>query len=442
MADATAGRETETDSAGRQLATQEAGTDPAGIAAAVLIARIRAQGYASAVAPAAVKAAAAAAAASVDRKLVEISDPGRGQVFVLGWADGAAPSPDQHPSAPPRRLAAVPSLVFAVCLAAAWPDATADPYPGRPFLLERVLSACAGLGADRRHIAPALTRTLPDTGLITVTGPGAWLGPAAAALPAITWAALRRDHDRLPHSALASQEASGLDEPDGSPAFHVIPGPIAGPISYLETAVRAAVTALESAQTPVARADLAWLADPAIRRTVEVALDRIGRVLVPLPDGRWTTGFPDAVTQALAAEHSGTLTRTQRAVLALVLLRTVAIPRAQGKHEDDGWGYAEHPATTDDLYANRRLTRVEIAEALRGLRAAGYVATAPTGGYIPGPALARLSQAGREVLWEDLLLLARPGGYMAERIRARRRRSAPVSIAHSETPTRPSGDAP
>jgi hypothetical protein len=34
--------------------------------------------------------------------------------------------------------------------------------------------------------------------------------------------------------------------------------------------------------------------------------------------------------------------------------------------------------------------------------------------------MARLSPAGVEALWEDLIVLARPNGYMAERIRARR----------------------
>ena len=444
MPDGTAGQDAESGRAGPQPESHEAGSDPADTAAAVLIARIRAQGRAPAGAPAAVKAAAAAAAAAVDRKLVEISDPEGGQVCVLGWADGAAPAPDQHPSAPPRRLAVVPSLVFAVCLAGAWPDATADPYPGLPFRLEHVLRACTGLGADRNHVVQALNRTLPGTGLITITGRVARLGPAAAALPDVTWAALRRAHDRLPHSALPGQETrtGGADERDRPAALHGIPAPPAGPVGYSETAVRAAVTALECAQAPVARADLAWLADPAIRRAVEAALGRIGRVLVPVPDGRWTTGFPDPITRALAAGHAGTLTRTERAVLALVLLRTVAIPRARGQHQDDGWGYAEHPAAIDDLYANRRLTRTGIAEALRGLRAAGYVATAPAGGYVPGPALARLSRASREALWEDLLLLARPGGYMAERIRTRRASSAPAaSTAHPAPPTRPAGDA-
>ena len=69
------------------------------------------------------------------------------------------------------------------------------------------------------------------------------------------------------------------------------------------------------------------------------------------------------------------------------------------------------------------MSRTKISDALQGLRAAGYIASAPSGGYILGPAMARLSPAGVEALWEDLIVLARPNGYMAERIRARRARN-------------------
>src|SRR5690349_8231181 len=121
MPDGMTGPEAESDRAEPQPAQHEAGADPVDTAAAILLARIRAQGHASADVPAVVKAAASAAAAAVDRKLVEITDlEGRRRVSVLGWADGTAPAPDQHPSAPPRRLGVVPSLVLAVCLAAAW----------------------------------------------------------------------------------------------------------------------------------------------------------------------------------------------------------------------------------------------------------------------------------------------------------------------------------
>jgi len=138
------------------------------------------------------------------------------------------------------------------------------------------------------------------------------------------------------------------------------------------------------------------------------------------PNGGWTTGYADDIPQVLAAEQFGTLTRVERAVLALILLRTVAIPRAQGLHQHDGWAGGEHSVTLEELVRNRHLSRAAITGALRGLRAVGYVAMTASGGYIPGPALARLGAVDREALWEDLLLLARPHGYMAERIRVRR----------------------
>jgi hypothetical protein len=184
--------------------------------------------------------------------------------------------------------------------------------------------------------------------------------------------------------------------------------------------VRAAITALEIAQGPVARSDLPALADPAIRRATEDALASCGRTLISTPDGGWTTGYLDHIAQALATEEAGTLTRTERAVLALILLRTVAIPRAQGRHHHSGWTGTDHPTTLDELSANRQLSKATIVEAIRGLRAAGYVTTTSSGGYIPGPALARLSPTRREALWEDLVILGRPNGYMAEKIRSRR----------------------
>jgi DNA-binding IscR family transcriptional regulator len=100
-------------------------------------------------------------------------------------------------------------------------------------------------------------------------------------------------------------------------------------------------------------------------------------------------------------------------------LRAVAIPRAQGRL-DGAWTSSSHPVTLDELAANRQLSRTKISDALQGLRAAGYIASTPAGGYILGPAMARLSPAGVKTLWEDLIVLARPNGYMAERIRARR----------------------
>jgi biotin operon repressor len=393
---------------------------------ALLLARLRAADTAPAAVPGEVLAAASAAASLVDRQLVEVASPGgAGRVLALGWADGTAPDPDQHPSASPRRLPAAHLLVWAACLASAWPRAEDEPYPGQPFLREDVLRACVGMGAHDRTVIAAL-RLLPTTGLVCFAGPVGRLGPAAAALPAGTWSALRRMHDRLPHSALQRHVSFPVqpDSPDGEvgipgPAARRIPHPPASPVSAGDVLVRAMVTALESAQGPIARADLPALADPALRRATESALAGCGRALVQTPEGSWTTGYPTPIAQALAREQFGTLGREQRAVLALILLRGVAIPRAQGRL-DGTWSSSRHPVALEEIAANRRLSRAAIDEAIRGLRAAGYVTSAPSGGYVLGPAMARLSPAGVEALWEDLIVLARPNGYMADRIRSKR----------------------
>jgi biotin operon repressor len=391
---------------------------------AVLLARIRAVGSTSADKAASTIAAASRAAGQIDRQLIEVAVPGgTRRILALGWAEGAAPDPGQHPSASPRQLSPVQLLTWATCLAAAWPRAEADPYPGRPFRREDILRACIGMGAHDRTVVAAL-RILSQAGMIRFTGPVGWLGPAAAALPNDTWSALRRMHDRLPHAALQQHAVGGTgttasDEAETVSGARRLPGPPAGPVSIHDTLVRAAVTALENAQGPVARSDLSMLADPAIRHATENALAGCGRNLILTPEGSWTTGYPDHIAKALAREQAGTLGKEQRAVLALVLLRAVAIPRAQGLL-DGAWTSSSHPVTLDELAANRPLSRTKISDALQGLRAAGYIASTPSGGYILGPAMARLSPAGVETLWEDLIVLARPNGYMAERIRARR----------------------
>ncbi|MEV6445097.1 hypothetical protein [Amycolatopsis sp. NPDC051716] len=401
------------------------------IGGALILAQIRAVGHAPATASADALMSASAAATQVDRRLIEISRRSDARRrLVLGWADGAGPDPDQHPSAPPSRLSPIPYLVWGVCLAAAWPHAAAEPYPGQPFRRTHILQTCVDLGAYLPNVVTALDRTLPQAGLITFSAASGRLGPAAAALPSAVWSALRRVHDRLPHAALdrstsvEDRTARESDEQEEPLTARRLPGPCADPAGPIETTVRAAVTALEIAQRPVSRSDLPALADPAIRRATEEALAGCGRTLISTPDGGWTTGYVDHIAQALAAEQTGTLTHMQRAVLALILLRTVAIPRAQGRHHHGGWTGTDHPTTLDELDANRRLSRTAITDALRGLRAAGYVTTTSSGGYVPGSALARLSPAAREALWEDLVILGRPNGYMAEKIRSRRHDAA------------------
>jgi hypothetical protein len=396
-------------------------------AARLLLASIRAIGYATSTASADTLRAASSAAGTIDRCLAEINGrTGDERIIVLGWAAGAAPDPDQHRSSPPRRLSGVPYLVWATCLAAAWPDVATDPYPGRPFSRDQILRTCVGLSAARNAVVGALDRLLPATGLVIFVNGWGMLGPAAAALPPDTWSELRRIHDRLPHSAQGqtppSSQTNPLDAEVCSPGAGLrwIPGPPTGPTSASDTIIRGTVAALEHAHGPVARADLPSLADPAIRAAVTAALHACGRTLIAVADRGWTTGYTDAIASALADAHCGTLSAAQRAVLALVLLRTIAIPRARGLHHDDSWSTTEHATTLEELAANRHLTQTAIVDALRGLRAAGYVATTPAGGYVPGPALARLTPRLRGKLWENLVVLGRPGGYLADRIRQRR----------------------
>lgn len=392
---------------------------------ALILARIRATGSAPTAAEPEELQAAATAAANIDRCLLEIIDVDGGtSSLVLGWADGAGPVPDQHLSAPPARLAPVPYLVWAICLAAAWPDPASAPYPGKPFHRDQVSATSVALGAHRPTVITALDRVLPRAGLVVHKGSWTWLGPGAAALPVPVWSALRRVHERLPHAAFAQAADDHLASPTtgnigvGS-NLRRLPSPPDSPSGSFQTSVRAIVTALEIAQGPVIASDLPTLRDPAVRRAVEDVLGDTGRTLISGPDGAWTTGYPDPIAEQLANEGTGTLTARQRAVLTLILLRTVAIPRALGNQLHDGWAGSSHPVTLETLAANRHLSRSTITDALRGLRTCGYVTSTP-GGYIPGPALARLSANSRQSLWEDLIVLGRPDGYLADQIRSRR----------------------
>jgi hypothetical protein len=422
-------------SQGRRGALAATSLSPA-TAGAILLARIRAVGSASANVPVDVLAAATVAAAAVDRRLVEVTHPaGSDRVLVLGWAEGTGPDADQHPSAPPRQLSPVPCLVWAVCLSAAWPDPLDAPYPGHSFLRAQVLAGSVQLGADRDAVVTALDKTLPESGLITAQGSVRRLGPAAAALPSVVWSALRRVHDRLPRLELGEEPGPITAAPADDPGtVRTLPAPSPPPLGSNESAVRAAVAALETAPGPVPRTDLPTLADPAIRRAIEDSLAGCGRTLLATPDGRWTTGYPDHVADALVEAEAGTLTRIERAVLALVLLWTVAIPRAHGRHHHNRWE-GEQGVSVEQLDTNRQLPRTVIAAGLRRLRAVGYIRLTGSG-YVPGPSLARLSETRAAALWEDLVVLGRPDGHLAAAIRARRQRAdqSPDTQARAVTP--------
>lgn len=183
-------------------------------------------------------------------------------------------------------------------------------------------------------------------------------------------------------------------------------------------AVLAALGAVEVAEGPVRAEDFRALAEPALRDAVDALLRATGRVLLRVGDG-WLSGYDDTIADRLADEGVGVLAPTDRAVLTLVLLRTVAIPRAQGRIADGDWTAAE-PTTIDELAKSRHLTKQAIRASVRRLRTAGLLKPGLRPVIVPGPQFLRLTEARSRRLWEDLILLCQPDGMAAEVIRRRR----------------------
>ncbi|MFC9331926.1 hypothetical protein [Kitasatospora sp. NPDC057015] len=386
--------------------------------AALLLGRLRLFQVVPATVPGPVIATAAAAAAGVGRRLIRItSGPNGADRLVLGWESESAPSADPAVQASRLGLSPIPTLVWAVCLRAGWPEPDHTPFPGLPFERARILELCVGLGADRESVERAIDRTLPSSGLIAVGGGDLRLGPAVAALPGTVVESLRRGHHLLP--ALGDNMSS--PGPGRAAAAHAVPVcENQVPSTSDHHVVRSAIATLETSRRAVPRRDLPGLTDPAIRSLAEAALLPCGRQLMQTADGNWTTGFTDPTADALADEGSGTLTDAERAVLALVLLHTVAIPRARGRHRHSRWTGEPYSVSLQELAKNREIPKVTIKAALRGLRAAGLVAESTTGHYIPGPALDRLPEHRSASLWEDLILVGRPDGHLAAAIVRRR----------------------
>lgn len=189
--------------------------------------------------------------------------------------------------------------------------------------------------------------------------------------------------------------------------------------------VLAAVAAVETADAPVAANAFRALSDPTLRTEVERALHAAGRELLPGEAG-WTSGYRDDIGEQLVAKGIGVLPPTDRAVLALVLLHCVAIPRARGQFTGTDWSQA--PATCIEELERSRLTLTDIKASLRRLRAAGIVRPKA---IAPGPQFQRLTREGRERLSEELVLLSRPDGMLARVIRRRRAERASRENAYA-----------
>ncbi|MEU0303076.1 hypothetical protein ABZ252_26990 [Streptomyces sp. NPDC006175] len=397
---------------------------------ALLLAALRAEGQAECPTDAAVIEGAAQAAALAGRTVLQFDDADHAQAVVrLGWPAGNAPNEDHLGGQLPPPLSRIIRLVFAVCLRAAWPDPSLPPYPGHVFDANLVAHTCLDLGARADRIAAALDRVLPGHGLIAGTGAQSYLGPAVAALPGPVKAALRRGHHQLPR-LVSDSDQPRAEAPVSPPAD--LTAPDQPPSSSLQVA-RSLVTALETAHGPLTAREVGALADPGTRAQVEEILAGTGRCLVRTPSGTWTTGYRDAVAAELSAAGVGTLSSAERAVLALVLVHTVALPRALGRHPHDQWDSRRQPVTVTELARNRKLAQTTIRQALRTLNAAGMVDTAGPGNFVPGPALQRLSPARVSALWEDLIIAGRSDGHLARAI-LERRAAEKAAPTHRESP--------
>ncbi|TYB42801.1 hypothetical protein [Actinomadura chibensis] len=187
----------------------------------------------------------------------------------------------------------------------------------------------------------------------------------------------------------------------------------------------AAYMAVEHAAEPVPEVRFAALREPALRRTVEEMLALSGRTLVRHEQTRWTSGYRDDIAAELAKDPECVPPVRERAVLTLVLIHSVAIPRAAGLLSDDTW-LSPHPTPLDELRRRTQLPVGELDAALRRLRLAGLVSQVKAGaddagGFVPGPQFHRLTGAARRRLQEELILAAGPDSPLAAAIRARRR---------------------
>lgn len=192
-------------------------------------------------------------------------------------------------------------------------------------------------------------------------------------------------------------------------------------------ALVAAWAALEYGAEPASEAMLPALRDAALRHLLDQMLHRTGRTLVHAGAYLWTSGYRDEIATELAANGWGVLPPLERAALALVLIHSVAIPRAEGRLAVDEW-QSPFPTTPTRL---RKLSQVHgqkrLSEALQWLRTAGLVRAVrgadpemARASYVPGPALRRLTPAARQRLQENLILAVGPETALATAITVRR----------------------
>lgn len=180
--------------------------------------------------------------------------------------------------------------------------------------------------------------------------------------------------------------------------------------------VLTALRVLDEAENPVPRSFLHALGDESLRAVLEELLAAGGKVLIETPYG-FTTGYDDMVRLQLSTVGIGVLPPVDRAVLTLILLWSVAIPRAQGEIAPDApWteGKAVNPK---ELSSRSRFPETVVTSVLRRLRDAGIVGWGEHRWVVPGPQFLRLTERAQADIFQDLVLLAEPTGALADSIR-------------------------
>ncbi|WP_245642325.1 hypothetical protein [Nonomuraea candida] len=402
------------------------------------------------------------------------------------WPDGVTPSLlEEHQVAPvPVERSGETRRVLAAVLKCCWSDLSADPWPGDPAPVELVLDTYRELIGRTddlmRNWARGALRRLHDSAWVVLDDGVVLLGPRCALWPVEAHAQLQELVRRLPEPERAEltvvgdadivAAARGGSPRDGEPPANAPGdgraegvqegGPDAGGPGGAEgllgggrvewgaaefddllggyderrrAELVAAFMVVEHAAEPVQEVRFAALRDPALRHTLGEMLARRGRTLIQHRD-RWTSGYDDGVAAAVnaldaagasdaAGPGGGRLGVSERAVLALVLVHSVAIPRAEGLLPEDSW-MSPHPTPAEELRRHTQLPIGELETALRRLRHAGLLgqvkAGEEAGGYVPGPQFHRLTPAARRRLQEELILAAGPNTPLAAAVLARR----------------------
>lgn len=200
--------------------------------------------------------------------------------------------------------------------------------------------------------------------------------------------------------------------------------------------VLAAFAAVENSPEPVKEAPLPGLNDATLRRCVQEMLELVGRTLVRVGQNRWISGYRDENVARVTAHSGNPLPAIDRAVLTLILIHAVAIPRTDGTLAGDGWmrdSWVDGiPVPIEELQRRSQVPVGELQLSLSRLRAAGLVrviaarsrpgTTPQSRAYAPGPQFHRLTDAAKRRLQEELILAAGPDTPLAAAIRVRRER--------------------